>query len=164
MGTHLSYVANEATKNHKIVQSQRHKNLCPEPNEHILCHPFQPSNTATNFRIKVKTVFGPLATANRSVLLHPILPTLSNSEALIPEDEVPDIRPNKYTNNDIPVVVHCQQHDKVRHGKLQHMQQRTNRLLQHRRPESGGGDWCGNRGGGVLMIGTVDSLGAASGR
>lgn len=92
--------------------------------------------TATDFCTKCSTVFSPLATTNRSIFLHAILPRLPNSKALVPEDEVPDIRPNEDTDYDVPIVVHGQQHDKVRHRKLQHVQQRADRLLQYTRAKA----------------------------
>jgi hypothetical protein len=64
----------------------------------------------------------PSTTANSGILLHAIPATLSNTEALVSEDEVANIRSDEDANDNVPVVIHSQQHDKVRDCKLQHMQ------------------------------------------
>lgn len=84
----------------------------------------------------------PSTTAHSHFLLHAISSAQPPSQTLPPEDEVPDVSPNEDTNDDIPIVVHSQQHDKVRHSKLQHMQQRPDRLLQDSRTEPLHSDRC----------------------
>lgn len=60
-----------------------------------------------------------------------LLPQL---QGLPRKDKRAQKRADKDANNDIPVKVHRQQHDEIRHGKLQHVQRRPHRLLDQRRP------------------------------
>lgn len=78
----------------------------------------------------------PLSTADGNVLLHPIGATSSNAEALPPKDEVANVCADEDTDDEISIVVHGEQHDEVRNSKLQHMQKRTDSLLQNCRAET----------------------------
>jgi hypothetical protein len=80
---------------------------------------------------KCSVVFGSLAATDSGILLHPVLSTLANTETLVSEDEVPNIRTNEDTNDNVSIVVHGQQHDKVRDRELQHVQQGADCLLQY---------------------------------
>lgn len=51
------------------------------------------------------------------------------------EDERPEIRSDEDAYNDIAVVVHSKQHNKVRNRELQHVQQSADSLLDHVGPE-----------------------------
>lgn len=71
-----------------------------------------------------------LATADRDVPPHAILSALAHVEALPPEDEVSKVCTDEDTDDDISVVVHGEQHDKVCNRELQHVEQSTNGLLE----------------------------------
>lgn len=51
------------------------------------------------------------------------------------EDEITNESPNQDTDDEIPIVIHSEQHDEVRHPKLDHMQKRPDHLLEKTRPE-----------------------------
>ena len=53
------------------------------------------------------------------------------------ENEGSDQSAEQDADDNVPVVVHSQQHDEVRDAKLQHMQYRTNGLLQQRQSDWG---------------------------
>lgn len=70
-----------------------------------------------------------LATANRDVLLHTILSAFTHVEALPTTDEVSKICADEDADNDVSVVVHGEQHDKVCYCELEHMKQSADCLL-----------------------------------
>jgi hypothetical protein len=75
-------------------------------------------NHLPDFFAKCHVLFGTLATADCGILLHAIAPVLAHIEALVSEHEVPDVRSNEDTDNNITVIVHSQQHDEVSHCEL----------------------------------------------
>lgn len=44
-----------------------------------------------------------------------------NCEPFPAEDEVAQERTNEYTDDDVPIVIHGEQHNEVSDGKLQHV-------------------------------------------
>lgn len=62
-----------------------------------------------------------LTTADGRLLLHTVLATLAYIKALPAEDEVSKISTDEDTDDDVPVVVHGEQHDEVSYGKLKHV-------------------------------------------
>lgn len=61
---------------------------------------------------------------------------LPNANTLPGKDKRPQIRPDEYADDKIPVVVHGQQHDEIRHGKRRHVQQGADTLLDEGGAES----------------------------
>lgn len=92
---------------------QRYYSLVPR------CSPFQEIHT-----------FSILTTTHRSLFLRSThinrLPTKCKS---------PQPRPNNNANNNIPIIIHGQQHHKIRHSKLHHVERRSNHLLKNIRSE-----------------------------
>jgi len=70
-----------------------------------------------------------LSTANRGILLHTIIAPTAHIEALPPKDEVSKIRTDEDADDEVPVVIHRQQHDEISHSKCAHVQCRSNCLL-----------------------------------
>lgn len=70
-----------------------------------------------------------LPAADGRVLLQPVLPTLSDVEVLPTKDEVSEVRTNEDADDEISVVVHSEQHDKVSDSELEHVEERADRLL-----------------------------------
>jgi hypothetical protein len=70
-----------------------------------------------------------LSATNCSILLHTILPSVAYAEALPPEYEVTQVCANEDADDEVSVVVHGQQHDKVRDSECTHVQCRPDRLL-----------------------------------
>ena len=58
-----------------------------------------------------------LPAAHGGIFLHAILTASADTEALPSKDKVSNVRPDEDANDKVSVVVHGQQHDKVRHGK-----------------------------------------------
>lgn len=59
-----------------------------------------------------------LATADRNIFLHAILSAFAHVEALPPEDEVSEICADEDADDDVSVVIHCEQHNEVCNRKL----------------------------------------------
>jgi hypothetical protein len=63
-------------------------------------------------------------------LFQAIRAILANAEALPTKDEVSKIRSDEDANDEVPIVVHGEKHDKVGDGKLTHVKERTDGLLK----------------------------------
>jgi hypothetical protein len=66
-----------------------------------------------------------LSTANRRVFLW----TLIIPHHIPTKYQRSQERVNKDANDDIAIVIHRKQHDEISHAKLQHVQERSNKLL-----------------------------------
>lgn len=71
-------------------------------------------------------------------------------------DEVTDESANEDADDDVPIVVHGEEHDEVRHSELQHVQQCADELLEDGRCEARCLDGIGRSlarvGGGLLVV------------
>ena len=71
-----------------------------------------------------------LVSSNRNQKKEENIPKLPPSHQRLPrEQKRAQKRPDKDTDDHVAVEVHCQQHDEIRHGELQHVQERANRVL-----------------------------------
>lgn len=69
-------------------------------------------------------------------------------EAFPAKNEVSDVRADEDGDDKVPIVVHGEQHDKVRNSELAHVQQRADSLLEHARAEGTCRNWIAIRGAG----------------
>lgn len=76
-----------------------------------------------------------LSTTDGDILLHAILAALPYVKALPPADKIAKVCADEYTDDNVSVVVHGEQHDKVCYRKLQHMEQGADSLLEDAWPE-----------------------------
>lgn len=76
-----------------------------------------------------------MATGPTPPIIHTALAAASRVDPFPLECEEPDKRTEYDANDDVPVVVHGQQHDPVRQSKVERMQQSAYGLLPNRRSE-----------------------------
>jgi hypothetical protein len=88
---------------------------------------------------------------------------LQQIQRLPGEDKRTKERADEDTDDDVPVEVHGQQHDKVRHGELEHVQQGAHQLLDQRGADGHLVVECGTGRLGCAFGGCADGVGGVLG-